>query len=160
MKVNGNTIVLDAGEQITIMAQDGQQTPVQPIQNIVAGGINLIIKNETGRTIQSTGEIRLYVADHIGINTYFPGARADAGALYTFNAGENSFIGKGINAEVNGGGNINEWIGKPITEVRFYDQRHWNNIDAGFNATIDTSDSKCDKTLKTDGTYVIKITNI
>ena len=62
--------------------------------------------------------------------------------------------------EVHGGGNLNEWIDKDVTEIRFYDHRHWNNIDAGFNATIDTSDSRCDKTLKTNGTYVIKITNI
>lgn len=145
------------------MAQEGNQiveTPVQPVQNTVAGGINLIIKNETGKTVQSTGEIRLYVGNHIGIDTYFPGAKEDAGALCTFNVGENNFSNKNIKAIVHGGGNINDWLGQPVTEIRFYDQRHWNNIDAGFNATIDTSDSRCDKTLKTDGTYVIKITNI
>ena len=83
-----------------------------------------------------------------------------AGAKYTFTAGENNLSGKNVKAEVHGGGNLNEWLGKQVTEIRFYDYRHYNNIDAGFNATLDTSDSRCDKTLKTDGTYVIKITNI
>ena len=83
-----------------------------------------------------------------------------AGAKYTFNAGENNLSGKDVKAEVHGGGNLNELLGKQVTEIRFYDYRHYNNIDAGFNATLDISDSRCDKTLKTDGTYVIKITNI
>jgi hypothetical protein len=103
------------------MAQDGQQTPVQPAQNTTTNGINLIIKNETGRTVQSTGEIRLYVGNHIGIDTYMPGAKEDAGALCVFNAGENNLSNKGIKAAVHGGGNINEWLGQPVTEVRFYD---------------------------------------
>jgi hypothetical protein len=50
--------------------------------------------------------------------------------------------------------------GATINEVRFYDYKHWNNIDAGFNAVLDTSDSRCSKVLTSGAIYVIKITKI
>jgi hypothetical protein len=82
----------------------------------------------------------------------------DAGPLYTFNVGENKF---GINATVNGDTmSAVNFDGAKVTEARFYDYKHWNNIDAGFNAIIDTTDSRCDTILKKSGTYVIKITKI
>ena len=122
----------------------------------------IIIKNQTGSAIKSTGEIRLYVGNHYyGINTYLPGASATAGALYAFNPGENNFSNLDVHCEVNGGTIKDSFDGMAIdSEARFYDYRHYNNKDAGYNCTLDTSDSRCDKVLrKAGGTYVLKITN-
>ena len=123
---------------------------------------NIIIKNETGSPIKSTGEIRLYVGNHIGVNTYLPGASASAGALYTFNVGTNNFSGLDVHCVLNGENYMDDaYNGQVINEVRFYDYRHYNNIDAGFSATLDTTDPKCNKTLRKDGgTYIIKIRKI
>lgn len=123
---------------------------------------NLIIWNLSGETILSTGEIRLYVGEHIGVNTYLPDAWEGAGQKYTFNTGENDFSDKDVHCVLNGESRMDDaYDGMPITEVRFYDYRHWQNIDAGFNAVLDTGDARCDRTLKkAGGTYVIKITKI
>lgn len=123
---------------------------------------NIIIKNQTSKQIQSTGEIRLYVKNHIGVDTYLPGAQATAGSLYNFNVGENNFSDKDVHCVMHGDPTMNDnYDGEAINEIRFYDYRHYNNIDAGFNATLDTSDPRCDSTLKkSGGTYVIKITNL
>ena len=121
--------------------------------------VKLIIKNQTSKPIQSTGEIRLYVDDHIGMNTYLPGACVTAGALYTWNVGESSYD---TTILVNGDDvPPTDYVGAVVNDVRFYDYRHWNNIDAGFKATLDTTDSRCDKVIKEGGaTYVIKIENL
>lgn len=51
--------------------------------------------------------------------------------------------------------------GSSINDARFYDYRHWNNIDAGYKFSLDTSDSRCDTILKKSGaTYVLKIETI
>lgn len=121
----------------------------------------IIIKNETGSNIQSTGEIRLYVGNHeYGVNTYLPGAAATAGAIYTFKAGENNFSNLDVHCEGNGFTLTDSFDGMAIdNEARFYDQRHYNNKDCGFACTLDTSDPRCDKVLKkSGGTYVLKIT--
>lgn len=123
--------------------------------------VNLIIKNETSNPIQSTGEIRLYVDDHIGVDTYLPGAAVTAGALYTFNVGINDFSDKEVHCVMHGDPSMDDsYNGKAITEARFYDYRHYNNTDAGFDFILDTNDSRCDKVLKKTGaTYVLKITD-
>lgn len=122
--------------------------------------VKLIIKNETGKNIQSTGEIRLYVDNHIGINTYLPNAAPTAGALYTFKPGENNFSDKEIYCKMNGSDELPiNYRNATINEIRFYDYRHYNNIDAGFNAILDTSDPRCSTKLKSGSTFVIKITN-
>ena len=121
----------------------------------------IIIKNQTGSNIQSTGEIRLYVGNHeYGVNTYLPGAAATAGALYTFKTGENNFSDLDVHCEGNGFTLTDSFDGMAIdSEARFYDQRHYSNKDCGFMCTLDTSDSRCDKVLKkSGGTYVLKIT--
>ena len=47
------------------------------------------------------------------------------------------------------------------SEARFYDYRHYNNKDAGYSCTLDTSDPRCDKVLKkAGGTYVVRITKL
>lgn len=123
----------------------------------------IIVKNQTGKDIQSTGEIRLYVGGHeYGINTYLPGAAATAGAKYTFKAGENDFSGLDVHCEVNGGTISDSFNGMAIdSEARFYDYRHYNNKDAGYSCTLDTSDPRCDKVLKkAGGTYVVRITKL
>ena len=126
---------------------------------------NVILKNETGHNIQTTGEVRLYISvdgERIGINTYLPGACETAGALYTLTQGENDFCDMGIQCKVNGGYQmLNTYDGQPITEVRFYDERHWNNIDAGYQATLDTDDPRCSPVIsKAGATYVVRITNL
>lgn len=152
-----------------INAMDGMQSGYEVTKNIVLNhdinddgnyNVNLIIKNLTGENIQSTGEIRLYVNNHIGVNTYLPGAVSNAGALYTFYKGENSF--NNIICIMNGESVMNDnYNGAIINDARIYDHRHWNNIDAGFNVTLDTSDSRCDSTIKKSGaTYVLKLTKI
>jgi hypothetical protein len=83
---------------------------------------HIIIRNMTGQPIHSTGEIRLYVQNHIGVNTYLPGARPDAGPLYTFNAGENDFSSMDVHCIMNGEVYMDDqYDGAVITEVRFYD---------------------------------------
>jgi hypothetical protein len=139
------------------------QAQYEKAKNILVNGedtddwnVTLILNNQSGEDIQSTGEIRLYVENHIGMNTYLPGAFDAAGPLYTFNVGESSYS---TNVLVNGD-NVppsDEFVGLPITEVRFYDYRHYNNIDAGFSATLDISDPRCDSVLRDGATYVIKI---
>ena len=123
---------------------------------------NIIIKNETNAPIQSTGEIRLYVGDHIGVNAYLPDAWEGAGALYTFGVGETNFSDYDVHCKMNGEEYMDDaYDGAPITEVRFYDYRHWQNLDAGFNAVLDVGDVRCNRTLKkSGGTYVIKITKL
>lgn len=121
---------------------------------------NLIIKNETGAPVQSTGEIRLYVENHIGVNTYLPDA--GVGTVYTFNAGETNLAQYDVHCTMNGDTGMDDaYDGAKITEVRFYDERHWNNIDAGYAATLDTADQRCSPVLrKTGATYVICITKL
>ena len=123
---------------------------------------NIIIENLTGSPIQSTGEIRLYVGDHIGVNTYLPGAWEGAGAKYTFNVGETNFSYYDVHCKLNGENFMDDaYDGSEITEVRFYDYRHWQNLDAGFKAVLDVGDVRCNRTLKkSGGTYVIKITKL
>lgn len=122
---------------------------------------NIIIKNLTGTPIQSTGEIRLYVDNHIGVNTYLPGAWEGAGAKYTFNVGETNFSGLDVHCVMNGETTMDDqYDGAKIDDVRFYDYRHYNNIDAGYLATLDTADPRCSPVLRKAGaTYVIKITS-
>jgi hypothetical protein len=144
---------------------------IDPIRNYVLNpqpiptgnwDANIIIKNMTGSPIKSTGEIRLYVDNHIGINVYLPNARPDAGALYTFNVGENDFINMGIHCVGNGFTLDDKYDGRAITEERIYDYRHYKNTDwtpAGI-ITLDTSDARCSSVIRKSGaTYVLKITN-
>lgn len=122
--------------------------------------VGIIIKNETGAPIQSTGEIRLYVGNHIGVNTYLPNAKV--GTVYTFEVGETDFSAYDVHAMLNGD-NIPpvDYDGAVINDVRFYDYRHWNNVDAGFNATLATNDPRCSSVIsKMGATYVIKITKM
>lgn len=101
----------------------------------------------------------MYVDDHIGVNTYLPNAQS-IGPIYTFEPGESEY--DGINCILNEDDYMDDaYNGSTINEIRIYDYRHWNNIDAGFNATLDTDDPRCDSTLKkSGGTYVIKLTNL
>ena len=119
---------------------------------------NIIVKNLTNENIDTTGEIRLYVNNHIGINTYLPGAKPDAGALYTFGVGENDYIDMNIHCQGNGFNIDDSYNGAPITDCRFYDSRHWNSADCGFKVTLDTEDPRCSSViLKAGATYVLKI---
>lgn len=148
-------IHLNPGESVTIICD--QQPQPQPTGDWKA---KLIIKNMTNAAIKTTGEIRLYVEGHVGVNTYLPGAYPSAGALYTIQKGENDLSNYDVHGEGNGFTLDDSYDGKPITEVRMYDYRHYNNGDwtpAGI-VTLDTADSRCSKVLRKAGaTYVIKI---
>ena len=118
----------------------------------------VIIKNETGRDIQSTGEVRLYVAGHIGVNVYTQNA-VSLGKAVTFPIGEYCYdttcVGNGF--EIN-----DSYDGKALEEGRVYDERHYNNKDwtPPTNVVIDTTDKRCSPVLKKAGaTYVFKIIN-
>lgn len=139
---------------------DDPVTPVDPTPTPSGNyNVKIIIKNETGRTIQSTGEIRLYVGDHIGINTYLPGANEAAGAKYAFNLGENDYSNYTINCSVNGSSNpVSNYTGQSVNDVKIYDYRHWQDTDAGFTSSVDTLDNRCNTTLINGGTYIIKLT--
>ena len=149
-----------------INAMTGLKNGMNTIKNYIINptpeknwNVKLIIKNNTGKSIQSTGEIRLYVDNHIGMDIYLPGASTTAGPLYTWNVGESTYD---TNIVVHGD-NIppTNYVGAVINEVRFYDYRHWNNTDIGFKATLDINDSRCDNTINKSGaTYVIKIENL
>ena len=118
--------------------------------------VKLYINNQTGKDIQSTGEIRLYVDNHIGINTYLPGAAVTAGALYTFKTGMNDFSNLDVHCVLNGEIYMSDkYNGKQVNEVRFYDSRHWNSDDCGFNVTLE----KDNIINKSGATYILKITN-
>lgn len=158
------TITLPLINAVNVM-EDGYKALKDAVdQEPVKGdwNVKLYINNKTGKDIQSTGEIRMYVRNHIGVNTYLPGAAANAGALYTFKTGTNDFTSRDVHCVMNGEAYMDDsYNGAKITEVRFYDYRHYNNIDAGFNIALDTSDSKCDTVLKKSGaTYVLRITNL
>ena len=149
-----------------IRAMDGMQNGLAKIKQWIKSpkpegdwSAKIIIKNKTGSSIDSTGEIRMYIDDHIGINTYLPNAQS-IGPIYIFEPGENEY--DGINCILNEDDYMDDaYNGSTINEIRIYDYRHWNNIDAGFNATLDTDDPRCDSTLKkSGGTYVIKLTNL
>ena len=117
----------------------------------------IIIRNETGAPIQSTGEIRLYVRDHIGIDANLPGWVAK-GVAYTFDVGDSvndtTLLVHDDNVPPV------DFDGEEVNEVRFYDYRHYNNIDAGFNAVLDLDDPECCSVIENGATYVIRITNI
>lgn len=118
----------------------------------------VIIKNQTGKDIQSTGQVRLYVAGHIGVNVYTQNA-VNLGKAVTFPIGEYSYettcVGNGF--EIN-----DSYDGKALEEGRVYDERHYNNKDwtPPTNVVIDTADKRCSPVLKKAGaTYVLKIIN-
>lgn len=136
-------------------------TPV-PVGNWDA---TIIVKNETGKSFQSTGEVRLYIPSedggHIGINVYLPNASASAGAQYSFGVGENAPWT--TQCAVNGGyPMLDEYDGVKIIDGRIYDQRHYSNGDwtPPVNVLIDTDDARCSAVLKKSGaTYVLKVVN-
>lgn len=117
----------------------------------------IIIRNETGQPIESTGEIRLYVRDHIGIDANLPGWVAQ-GAAYTFEVGDSMYD----TTLLVHGDDVPpvDFDGEAVNEVRFYDYRHYNNIDAGFYASLDLDDPECCNRIEAGATYVIRITTI
>jgi hypothetical protein len=117
----------------------------------------VILKNRTGRQIQSTGEVRLYVAGHDGVNVYTPNA-VSVGAAITIPAnGEYEYdtqcVGNGFTID-------DGYDGMAIEDARVYDQRHYNNKDwsPAATVTLDTGDSRCSGVLRKAGaTYVLNI---
>lgn len=155
-------IILKPGESVIVKCEESPVPPT-PTGDWEA---KLIVKNLTGAPIKNTGEIRLYTPGpdgHIGIDTYLPGAKPDAGALYTLNVGENDLSNYDVHCVGNGFTIDDSYDGKPITEARIYDYRHYNNGDwtPAAKVTLDTDDARCSSVLKKSGaTYVLKIENI
>ena len=120
---------------------------------------HVVIKNATGRQIQSTGEVRMYVAGHEGVNVYTPNA-VSVGAAITIPAnGEYEYdtqcVGNGFTID-------DSYDGRTLEDARIYDERHWNNKDwtPAANVQIDTADARCSAVLRKAGaTYVLKILN-
>jgi hypothetical protein len=152
------TITLPLINAINVM-EEGYGYLKDAIYNDGDYKVNLYINNQTGQPIQSTGEIRLYVDNHIGVNTYLPGADSTAGALYTFNVGMNDFSDKDVHCVLNGETYMSdEYNGKPINEIRFYDYRHWNSTDCGWKVSLDSGSDTVIK--KSGATYILKIENL
>lgn len=155
MKIEGNKIYLESGDVFTGCGYTFEvvETTKPTTED---WKVKIYVDNQTGKPIQSTGEIRLYVDNHIGINTYLPGAVPAAGALYTFNVGMNDFSNYDVRCVLNGSTDtLEKYNGKKINEVRFYDSRHWNSNDCGFNVTLEK-----EGTINKNGaTYILKITN-
>lgn len=67
MKVNGQTIILDAGEQITIKSQETAQVaqpaaePVQTVETAPANGMKFNLVNKTNETVYFSGKLKLYI---------------------------------------------------------------------------------------------------
>lgn len=152
-------IILKPGESVIVKCEESPVPPT-PTGDWEA---KLIVKNLTGAPIKTTGEIRLYVEGHEGINVYLPGAKPDAGALYTLNVGENDLSNYDVHGVGNGFTLDDSYDGKLITEARIYDYRHYNNVDwtPAAKVTLDTADARCSSVFNKSGaTYVLKIENI
>lgn len=67
MKVEGNTIILSAGEQITIKSQETAQVaqpvaePVQTVETAPANGMKFNLINKTNETVYFSGKLKLYI---------------------------------------------------------------------------------------------------
>lgn len=120
---------------------------------------HVIIKNQTGMNIQSTGEVRMYVAGHEGINVYTPNAVQVGTAITIPNGGEYDYF---THCVANGFTLDDSYDGRALEDARIYDQRHYNNKDwtPPANVLIDTSDPRCSSVLRKSGaTYVLKVVN-
>ena len=120
--------------------------------------VTLRINNQTGQIMQSTGEIRLYVSGHIGVNIYLPNASPAAGALYTFNVGMNDFSDKDVHCIMNGETYMDDaYNGSAIESIRVYNKDHVKSEDLNLSVTLDTGS---DTTIKKSGaSYTLKIQN-
>lgn len=118
---------------------------------------HVVIKNATGRQIQSTGEVRMYVAGHNGVNVYTPNV-VQVGAAITIPAGgeyeyDTQCVGNGFTID-------DSYDCRALEDARIYDERHWNNKDwtPAANVQIDTADARCSAVLRKAGaTYVLRI---
>ena len=115
---------------------------------------HVILKNQTGRTIQSTGEVRLYVAGHEGVNVYTPNAVSVGAAITIPNGGEYAYdtqcVGNGF--ELN-----DSYDGMALEDGRIYDQRHYNNSDWTPPATVSIDPSGSTILRKAGATYILII---
>ena len=117
----------------------------------------VIVRNLTGRDIQTTGEVRLYVNGHEGVNVYMPGA-LQVGARATFPAGGE--YAYDTVCEGNGFVLDDRYDGKHVESIRIYDQRHWKSEDweQPVSITVDTADPRTSAAIRKSGaTYVLAI---
>ena len=67
MKIEGNMIILNAGEQITIKTQETAQVaqpvaePVQTVETAPANGMKFNLVNKTNETVYFSGKLKLYI---------------------------------------------------------------------------------------------------
>ena len=115
---------------------------------------HIILRNQTGRQIQSTGEVRMYVAGHEGVNVYTPNVMS-VGAAITIPAGgeyayDTQCVGNGFTLE-------DSYDGKALEDARIYDERHWNNADWTPPATVSIDPAGSTVLRKSGATYILVI---
>ena len=115
---------------------------------------HIILKNQTGRQIQSTGEVRMYVAGHEGVNVYTPNVMS-VGAAITIPAGceyayDTQCVGNGFTLD-------DSYDGKALEDARIYDERHWNNADWTPPATVSIDPAGSTVLRKSGATYILVI---
>ena len=115
---------------------------------------HIILRNQTGRQIQSTGEVRMYVAGHEGVNVYTPNVMS-VGAAITIPAGgeyayDTQCVGNGFTLD-------DSYDGKALEDARIYDERHWNNADWTPPATVSIDPAGSTVLRKSGATYILVI---
>ena len=115
---------------------------------------HIILRNQTGRQIQSTGEVRMYVAGHEGVNVYTPNVMS-VGAAITIPAGgeyayDTQCVGNGFTLD-------DSYDGKALEDARIYDERHWNNADWTPPSTVSIDPAGSTVLRKSGATYILVI---
>lgn len=115
---------------------------------------HIILRNQTGRQIQSTGEVRMYVAGHEGVNVYTPNVMSVGAAITIPACGEYAYdtqcVGNGFTLD-------DSYDGKDLEDARIYDERHWNNADWTPPATVSIDPAGSTVLRKSGATYILVI---
>ena len=115
---------------------------------------HIILRNQTGRQIQSTGEVRMYVAGHEGVNVYTPNVMSVGAAITIPEGGEYAYdtqcVGNGFTLD-------DSYDGKALEDARIYDERHWNNADWTPPATVSIDPAGSTVLRKSGATYILVI---
>lgn len=108
MKIEGNTIILNAGEQITIKSQETAQVAqpaAEPVQTVETASelkdnqIRFVIKNDTSKTALFAGYLRLVLQGDAGETDfcfrdtrYYPADGSAGHKLYKKGVAENGYL--------------------------------------------------------------------
>ena len=115
---------------------------------------HIILRNQAGRQIQSTGEVRMYVAGHEGVNVYTQNVMSVGAAITIPAGGEYAYntqcVGNGFTLD-------DSYDGKALEDARIYDERHWNNADWTPPATVSIDPEGSTVLRKSGATYILVI---